>query len=70
MLMTWNIKTAIPAVFKHHIEDKQTQVELAKDLCANHGDCEAQKALAMQGIKPVARVKIAEPEPGAPEVAK
>lgn len=69
VVVTWGLKTGIPALFKHHVQAKQTQVELAKDLCDNHDDCEAQKALAMQGTKPVARLKPVEPKP-APEVTK
>ena len=45
------LNKAIPAIFHHKVKQAEIRVELAKDLCQNHNDCEAQKALAMKGLK-------------------
>jgi hypothetical protein len=50
-LVAWSLKTAMPSLWHRHIERQTIQVELAKDLCENHCDCEAQKALALRGIR-------------------
>lgn len=51
------LNKAIPGWFKHRVAAKQAQVEQANDLCKNHGDCEAQKIQALQGMKPVVRLE-------------
>lgn len=50
-LAAFLLNKAAPALFHHHTKQAETRVELAKDLCQNHNDCEAQKALAMKGLK-------------------
>lgn len=52
----WLGNKAVPAIWQHHITTPTpTQVEQAKDL-ASHGDYEAEKMQALQGLKPVVRL--------------
>lgn len=50
-ILTWAGNKALPIVFQARQTRYAEQVRLAQDLCQNHKDCEAQKALAMKGIK-------------------
>jgi len=56
-ILTWAGTKAFPAIYRHHIEQEKQQIELAKDLCQNHNDCEAEKAYAMKGLKHGRRTK-------------
>jgi len=48
-VVTWIGMKAIPAVWKHHrYQPTKVQIELSKDLCANHNDCEAEKKWAIR----------------------
>jgi hypothetical protein len=49
--VAWSLNKGIPSLWHGHTDRQNMQVTLAKDLCTNHGDCEAQKAIAMQGVK-------------------
>lgn len=71
-VLAWAGNKAIPAVWHHHIDRQAQQIELAKDLCSNHGDCEAEKIQALQGMKKVVRLEgvPAGAEPSIPEMAK
>ncbi len=61
-VLTWTSTKALPALWQHHTaQPSKVQVEFAKDLC-NKGDCEAEKAWAMQGLKPQAPVTLQEPK--------
>lgn len=47
-IITWLGTKAIPSIWKNHIQQPtKTQIELAKDLCKEHNDCEAEKAWAL-----------------------
>lgn len=47
-VVAWLGSKAIPAVWHHHIsQPTKIQVELSKDLCEKHNDCEAEKTWAM-----------------------
>lgn len=53
---TWALNKAIPALHADHRADKLLQAQQASNLCEQHGDCEAQKVQALQGMKPVVRL--------------
>lgn len=55
--VAWALNKAIPAMWHQHVAIQQTQVQQASNLCEMHGDCEAQKIQALQGMKPVVTLK-------------
>jgi hypothetical protein len=45
---TWLGNKAAPAIWRHHIQQpSKIQVDLAKDLCEKHNDCDAEKYWAL-----------------------
>lgn len=47
-IISWSGVKAIPAIWQHWIHrPSKVQVELSKDLCEKHNDCEAEKTWAM-----------------------
>jgi hypothetical protein len=61
LLITWGLNKAIPSFWQEHKDRINTQVELARDLCQNHGDCEAQKAIALRGSSRKKGIQITKP---------
>lgn len=50
-IIAWAGNKAIPAAWKHHLtQPSKVQVEMSKDLCDKHSDCEAEKGWAMNGL--------------------
>jgi|GEM_PF-5315326 len=56
-VITWAGTKAIPAWWKQHVANHQTQVQQASNLCEQHNDCESQKIQSLQGMKPVVTLK-------------